>query len=102
MTAFGLSEEVIEDIKNVLEKYPDVKWAKIFGSRAKGNYKPNSDIDISLGGIISQETLGLIAVDLDELQNPYKFDINSYETINHNQLKDHIDRVGITFYSLNQ
>ena len=46
MNNFGLSEKTIEIIKKLLSNYPQIKKVKIFGSRAKGNYKPSSDIDI--------------------------------------------------------
>lgn len=95
---FGLNEQILEAIKNTFIQYSDIEWAKMFGSRAKGNYRSNSDIDISLGGDISQSTLGLVSLDLDELLTPYRFDVNAYKSINHNKLKEHIDRVGIVFY----
>jgi predicted nucleotidyltransferase len=95
---FGLNEQILAAIKNIFIQYSDIEWAKIFGSRAKGNYRPYSDIDISLGGDISQSTLGLISLDLDELSTPYRFDVNVYKKINHNKLKEHIDRAGIVFY----
>lgn len=47
---FGLWESDLLAIRRVLEKYPEVRQALIFGSRAKGNYKPGSDVDIALKG----------------------------------------------------
>lgn len=48
MQKFGLDEKVIEDIVNILKKYKEVESAKIFGSRARGDYRKASDIDIAL------------------------------------------------------
>ena len=42
----GISEALLEDIQKVMKKYMNVDKAVIYGSRAKGNYKYNSDIDI--------------------------------------------------------
>lgn len=98
MTDFGLTENITNLIKAVFKKYPAVEVVKIFGSRAKGNYRPNSDIDFALWGDIDSITLGKISLDLDDLPTPYKFDVKLYNEINHLKLKDHIDRVGKNFY----
>jgi len=47
---FGLKEEIIKKINGVFEKYPAVDKVIIYGSRAKGNYKRGSDIDLTLFG----------------------------------------------------
>ena len=47
---FGLKESILENISNILKKYKEVESAKIFGSRARGDYKNTSDIDIALFG----------------------------------------------------
>ena len=65
MNNFGLSEKTIEIIKKLLSNYPQIKEVKIFGSRAKGNYKPSSDIDLALFGNIDDKLLRHIASELD-------------------------------------
>lgn len=47
---FGLPVQVIQEINTVLARMPEVERAIIYGSRAKGNYKPGSDIDLTLVG----------------------------------------------------
>jgi len=47
---FGLKETTIQKICDVLARYPQVKKAMLYGSRAKGNYKNSSDIDLTLLG----------------------------------------------------
>lgn len=98
MVDIGLSENITHLIKEVFKKYPAIKVVKVFGSRAKGNYRPNSDIDFVLWGDIDSLTLGKISLDLDELPTPYKFDVKLYDEISHSKLKKHIDRVGKVFY----
>lgn len=98
MTDFGLSENITSLIKEVFIKYPEVETVKVFGSRAIGNYRANSDIDLILWGNIDDTTLGSIMLDLDELPTPYQFDVKLYNEINHKKLKEHIDRVGKVFY----
>ncbi|MEW5845474.1 MAG: nucleotidyltransferase domain-containing protein [Bacteroidota bacterium] len=50
METFGISEKSYLLIIDVLKSYPEVEAAIIFGSRAKGNYKNGSDIDLALIG----------------------------------------------------
>lgn len=44
---FGLSEETIEEISSVFKHYDNIDKVVIFGSRAKGNYRSGSDIDLN-------------------------------------------------------
>jgi predicted nucleotidyltransferase len=87
----GLSEKNTALITDTLRQNGVIR-AKLFGSRAKGNFRYNSDIDIALWG---NANIGRLYTVLDELPMPYKFDIINYETITHKPLKDHIDRVGV-------
>jgi predicted nucleotidyltransferase len=88
----GLSETHTELIINTLRRC-GVTRAVLFGSRAKGNYRDNSDIDIAVWG--DDVNIGRILACLDELPMPYKFDVVEYETISHKPLQEHIDRVGV-------
>jgi predicted nucleotidyltransferase len=84
-------------IANVLSN-ANVVRAQVFGSRAKGNYKYNSDIDICLFGAVDNVEANRISEELDELPMPYKFDVVSYNSISAPELREHIDRVGVDFY----
>ena len=35
---------------------------------------------------------------LDNLPTPYLFDVTHYESLRHNDLKAHIDRIGVVIY----
>lgn len=93
---FGLPEQTIAAITSCLQQYPQIIWAKIYGSRAKGNYQRGSDIDLAYSSPIDLSATLLSA--LDELPTPYLFDVTHYETLQHQGLKDHIDRVGVVIY----
>lgn len=97
MVNFGLSETTISLIKELLASYSNIECSKIFGSRAKGNYKPSSDIDLVLYGNIDDSFLRHIAFELDELPTPYKFDVISYSDIDNEKLKQSIDTYGKEF-----
>jgi predicted nucleotidyltransferase len=95
---YGLKEETVEKIKNVFSGYTEVQEVILFGSRAKGNYKPGSDIDLTVKGKLSASVLNQISLKLDDLYLPYTFDLSFYNHIDNQDLIDHINRVGILFY----
>lgn len=99
MNSFGLKDSEQELIRDVLRRHAEVTAAKIFGSRAKGNSQPASDIDLALWGNISTAIVAAIGGELDELPLPYTFDVQAYDAIKHQPLREHIDRVGQTFYA---
>ena len=45
---YGLSDNDLLSIQSVLQHFPQVEQAILYGSRAKGNYKTGSDVDIAL------------------------------------------------------
>jgi uncharacterized protein len=96
----GLSNSTVEKICSILAKYPQVKKAVLYGSRAKGTYKPGSDIDLTLVGPELSTKLSMdIAQQLDDLLLPYTIDLSVFDLLNHAELKAHIERVGIELYA---
>lgn len=97
---YGLIDQDIKAILEVLKKHHGVKQVVIFGSRAMGNYKIGSDIDLAIKGNLSIETIATIALELNERTPlPYKFDVLSYESLDNEDLKKHIDQHGKIFAS---
>jgi len=96
---FGLSAKVIEKVLEVFAKHPEISQVVIYGSRAKGNYKTGSDIDLTLKGPkeLDMEVLYQVIGELDELNLPYTFDVSLYNSITNEDLIAHIDRVGVDF-----
>lgn len=95
---FGLKESDIELIKKVFSNYPEVEKVILYGSRAKGTYKPASDIDLTLlGDKLNLTTLQKIEIDLDDLLLPYFFDVSIFNQISNPDLVEHIERVGVNF-----
>jgi predicted nucleotidyltransferase len=99
MKRFGLTDVEQELIREVLRRHAEVNEARVFGSRAKGDFQPNSDVDLVLWGEISLATLATIAGELDELPLPYLFDVQAYDAIRHRPLREHINCVGLSFYT---
>lgn len=94
MHGTGLSDQEWTLIRSVLSAHPELTRVKLFGSRAKGNAKPTSDIDLALFGEVDALQAQAIQAELEELPLPYKFDFQPYESIRHAALREHIDRVG--------
>lgn len=99
---FGLSDRTIKELRNFFKKFPEIEEVKIYGSRAMDNYEEGSDIDFAIYGDINHDLLAKIIYEIDELPTPYKYDITDYNTLGHKNLKEHIDRVGKTFYKKEQ
>ena len=96
---FGLKETVIDKINSVFENYSEIEKVVIYGSRAKGNFRPGSDIDITLiGKNLEYSILSKINISIDDLNTPYLFDISIFEKLNAPDLEEHINRVGQIFY----
>ena len=98
-TRFGLPSPAIEKICEVFSRHPHVEKAILYGSRAKGNYKNGSDIDLTLrgDGLGFRDLLAMMN-ELDELLLPYTIDLSILGMIRHVPLREHIERVGQEFY----
>jgi predicted nucleotidyltransferase len=96
---FGLKDDTIQQINGVFAKYPQVEKAILYGSRAKGDFKRGSDIDLTLfGDGLNLFVVNKILIDLDELLLAYTFDISIFKQISNPDLVQHIERVGVVFY----
>lgn len=95
----GLSAVTLDQICATLARFPQVAQGVLYGSQAKGNFKPGSDIDLTLRGEgLTLSLLGDIDAALDELLLPYQIDLSIYDQIGHAELVAHIDRVGRVIY----
>lgn len=99
--AYGLTESDMTQILGVCCQFEEIAVVVLFGSRAKGNYKPGSDVDLAVkGDRITHRTLAQLADLLnEELPLPYFFDIVHYNGLESQPLVDHIDRVGVVIYN---
>jgi predicted nucleotidyltransferase len=95
----GLTNTTVEKICDVFRRFIEIEKAVLYGSRAKGNFKTGSDIDLTLyGETLSRNLLGDIAEALDDLLLPHTIDLSVFDTLNHKELREHIERVGVVFY----
>ncbi|ABQ25338.1 nucleotidyltransferase domain-containing protein [Geotalea uraniireducens] len=96
---YGLKQTTIEKINGVFAAHPQIEQVILYGSRAKGNYRNGSDIDLTIRGKgVTLSQLLKIETELDDLLLPYKIDLSLLHQIDDPGFIDHIQRVGIVFY----
>jgi uncharacterized protein len=98
MSEFGLDDRALRLIRSVFDRHPNIREARVFGSRAKGTHRRESDVDIALFGDVDNVEASLVTSELDDLPLPYRFDVQAYSCIKHAPLREHIDRVGLPMF----
>lgn len=87
-------------VASVLRQFESVTAAAVFGSRATGEAKQGSDVDIALFGPVSGEDVASVRLQLNEgTFMPYFFDVIGYNSITSAELKKHIHEFGIKIYA---
>lgn len=100
---FGLIDGDLSSIVRAISSFEEIDKATLFGSRAKGNYKSGSDINIAIyGQEVNMHIVSKLHLLLEEQSlMPYMFDIVDGTHLGHEGLREHIDRVGQVIYSKN-
>ena len=93
---YGLSEKTLNTLYSIFCKYPDIEQVILYGSRAKGNYRSGSDIDVTIKTRKDFNFTDLLRIsgDFDDSDMPYFVDVSVYDKLSNLDLKAHIDRVG--------
>jgi uncharacterized protein len=95
----GLTSREMDLIGEVFRRHPEVLGATLYGSRAKGTYRPESDVDLAIQGDVNALRAESIASELDELPLPYRFDVTVYDDILSVALRNDIRRDGVLVYA---
>ena len=96
---FGLSPVTLEKLNSVFAQHAAIDSVLLYGSRAKGNYRADSDIDLTIkGSKIPFDELMQIENEIDDLMLPYTVDLSQYRQLENTGLIAHIDRIGVTIY----
>lgn len=97
---FGLTDKDLKTICASFSDFPEIDEVVLFGSRAMGNYKKGSDIDLAIKGAeVSLRTISSLNAKLnEEMPLPYMFDVIEYAAIKTPALIEHIDSKGITLF----
>ena len=92
---FGIKQDTINAISEIIYSNTKVKEIIIFGSRAKGNYKKGSDIDLAIiADDLSLSELLEIKSKINDLPIPYQIDVVDFNKLENKDLIEHIKRVG--------
>ncbi len=98
MKDIGLAPHELDLLQDVFRRFPAISEVTLYGSRAKGTYRPESDVDLALIGVEDDLQAEAVAGELDELPLPYRFDVKAYSRIKYGPLREHIARVGVVLY----
>ncbi|MEB3234212.1 MAG: nucleotidyltransferase domain-containing protein [Cyanobacteriota bacterium] len=91
----GLSARTVADIQRCLSGFPQIRWVKLYGSRAMGSHWAGSDIDLAFSA--PEDCSAALREALDQLPTPYLFDVTHWESLQYAPLREHIARVGVPF-----
>ncbi|MDD5295514.1 MAG: nucleotidyltransferase domain-containing protein [Rhodocyclaceae bacterium] len=98
MPDFGLSGAVREGLSRVFARYPAIRQVLIFGSRAKGNYRDGSDIDLAvLAPDMDADSFTRLWNEIDALPLVFKVDCLHWDTLGNEALKAKILEEGQGF-----
>lgn len=90
---YGLPATHWKSIYRILEEYQGkLFWVKLFGSRARGDYRQTSDIDLAIAGM--EDAQSVLAQAFIDSGLPYTFDLVDYERQSNENLRRAIDREG--------
>jgi uncharacterized protein len=96
---YGFTKDQIKGILEVLQENKKLSRVVLYGSRAKGNFSPGSDVDLALtGDDLELNDIINYKVKLDNLPLMQRIDLVIYDQIKEPALVDHIDRVGFVLY----
>ena len=98
----GLREADITCIRAALARFPEVRKAVLFGSRARGDFKRGSYVDLAIWGdeqtLLMKARRELGAWLNEESPMPYFFDVLDYNQVTDEALRGEIQRHCIVLY----
>jgi len=94
-TNHGLSARTVVEIQQCLSGFSQIRWVKLYGSRAMGSQWAGSDIDLAFSA--PEDCSAALRDALDQLPTPYLFDVTHWESLRYEPLREHIRRVGVPF-----
>lgn len=97
---FGLPSQFLDLVISFGNTNPKVEQIIIFGSRATGQYRNGSDVDLALiGKQLTIDDIIQFERQLETLDILNKFEVLLYDNISSTELKEQIITLGIELYS---
>jgi len=95
----GIDDQSTDLIRSVFARTPSIQKVILYGSRAMGNFRDGSDIDLTIiGDTVTVDDLYTVDCALDNLLLPWKIDLSLMRMIQNEKLLDHINRVGVVLF----
>ncbi|CAK8718427.1 Polymerase nucleotidyl transferase domain-containing protein [Candidatus Electronema halotolerans] len=92
--AFGLNKAQRALVREILLTAKDrIEQVAVFGSRAQGRQRHNSDLDLVLYGSADEAVCDRLWTLFQESCLPFSVDVQSYASIKYPPLRAHIDAV---------
>jgi len=89
-------DQVLLEVKKIANKYPHIEKIVLFGSRARGDFQPTSDIDLCIFGTEETATkFSVIAWEIEEIETYYSFDVLFFPFITNEKLRQEIESQGV-------
>ena len=96
----GISRRQLDCLRGILSPFAaGIERVVVFGSRASGKYRPDSDIDLALYGSVEEKTVDRLHTLFMDSSLPLKVNILAYALIAHPPLLRHIDAEGKTLFA---
>jgi|TARA_Y100001951_G_scaffold105357_2_gene122382 predicted nucleotidyltransferase len=96
---YGLSSQVIEQLRKAFAKYPTIEVVYLFGSRASGHFKDGSDIDLAVvAPAMTESNFNSLWNEIDALPLVFKVDCIHFEKLGNEALRKNILKNGVQFY----
>lgn len=98
LSQFGIPTSLLEKMSETFSNYPDIQKVTLFGSRATGNFRNGSDIDLSIS-TQKPDLIATLRIELDDLNSPYLIDLVDENNLTNQALLKQIRESGVVIYS---
>lgn len=98
LSQFGIPTSLLEKMSETFSKYPDIQKVTLFGSRATGNSRNGSDIDLSIS-TQKPDLIATLRIELDDLNSPYLIDLVDENNLTNQALLKQIRESGVVIYA---
>ena len=94
------SDQQLSEMHGIIASYVEIEEAAIFGSRAIDPHKEASDVSIAIKGEKADWSLATTLKNRfeDETYLPFSFDVVCYDSIQSEELRQHINKKGQVIY----
>lgn len=93
---YGLNKDIYNEIIETFKSISEIKRVVLYGSRARGDYKKTSDIDLAV--TFEEDKKLLLIRKLDDLKCILKFDVINIDMIQNEKLLENIKNEGEIIY----